>query len=104
MHGTQLAFKIKQMKLKLIQTGGFAGKSKYAEEDLSLHPAQLQQELEQHFPMSIVQPTANKASQSRDAFEYFLEYKGIRVALTDDMKANPFIEDLLERLKDQLHY
>ena len=104
MHGTQLAFKIKQMKLKLIQTGGFAGKSKYAEEDLSLHPAQLQQELEQHFPTAVVQTTASKASPSRDEFEYFLEYKGVRIALTDDMKATPVIEDLLKRLKEQLHY
>jgi len=92
------------MKLKLIQTGGFAGRSKYAEEDLSSHPAALQQELDQHFPGGNVQAKSNMTSQSRDAFQYFLEYKGIRIALNEEIKASPYIEDLLQRLKEQLHY
>jgi len=52
------------MKLTLIQSGGFTGKTKIAEEDLSNHPEELQQFIKQAFlqkPARKIRLTRTKA-------------------------------------------
>jgi hypothetical protein len=92
------------MKLKLIQGGGFLGKAKYAEEELSSHPEIVQEHLNELFSKSQNQPPSEQAAGSRDAFQYFVEYQGNRIPIGDKVTLTPEINDIVNKLKGELHY
>ncbi|MET1055533.1 MAG: hypothetical protein ABWY16_09510 [Pedobacter sp.] len=92
------------MKIKLIQSGGFAGKSKFAEEDLSGHPEQLQAYLDEQLSEFQNRDSATQMSSSRDTFSYSIEYKGIRMPVSDEAVLAPELTRILTKLKSNLHY
>lgn len=92
------------MKIKLIQSGGFIGKSKFAEEDLSGYPEQLHKDLDEHISVFQNRAIPAKKTPGRDTFQYFLEYNGTRVPVNENMFSAPQFSEMLARLKTKLHY
>lgn len=92
------------MILKLIQSGGFAGKTKFAEEELSSASTGLQEYLHKRFSEFPEEPAAGGPSAQRDAFQYFLEYNGTRLPLAEDTEMEPEFAAFLAQLKAKLHY
>ncbi|CAM3949940.1 hypothetical protein SAMN06265348_104104 [Pedobacter westerhofensis] len=92
------------MKLKLIQSGGFAGRSKSAEEELSSYPKQVQEYLDGQ--IAAFQSKAALAPQSADpdSFRYFIEYKGSRIPCDDQIGQLPELAEIIIQLKAKLHY
>lgn len=88
------------MKLKLIQAGGFAGKTKTAEQDLDLHESILHQYLTELFN----QPAAETPkTQVRDKEQLFLEFEG-KVLPVQQLNSNPELKKLIAQMSDQLTY
>lgn len=92
------------MKLKLIQSGGFTGKTRYAEEDLSGQPKQLQEYLDKHIAAFQKDGNPAKKTVSRDTYNYFIEYKGIIMPLDDELFSTAEMSTILTQLKANLHY
>jgi hypothetical protein len=92
------------MKLKLIQSGGFMGRSKFAEEDLSCHSGELQESLDKHFSEFKMRPITNDPPVQRDSTQYFVEYNGTRLPIDEEIKLKPELAEVLEKLKANLHY
>ncbi|SEB05421.1 hypothetical protein [Pedobacter hartonius] len=92
------------MILKLIQSGGFAGRSRFAEEDLSCHSLKLQEYLDSHFSALQGKMMSHLPPLQRDAFQYFVEYKGTRLPVDEKIKLEPEFAEILEMLKSKLHY
>jgi hypothetical protein len=88
------------MKLKLIQAGGFAGKTKIAEEDLDLHATVLQEHLTELFNRPL---DAAPKSQARDKEQLFLEFGG-KVLPVQQLNPNSQLEKLIEQMSGQLRY
>jgi hypothetical protein len=93
------------MQLKLIQSGGFTGRRKVAEEELSDHPEALKAQVEDIFS----QPTPPEGEGNepgdlnRDKPVYYVEYNGKSLPL-DNIPANQHLEKLIESMKEKLHY
>jgi len=92
------------MIVKLIQSGGFAGRSRFAEEDLSCHSPRLQEYLDNHFSSFQNSRMAHSPPLQRDTFQYFVEYKGTRLPVDEEIKLEPEFAEILEMLKSKLHY
>lgn len=91
------------MKIKLIQSGGFMGRTKVAEEEAASYPPVLQQHLENIFAHAQESTEAASSDTSRDAFSYFVEYNGKLLPL-QAIKPTPEFDKLLDTLKGKLHY
>ncbi|MGI4022412.1 MAG: hypothetical protein ACRYFA_12975 [Janthinobacterium lividum] len=88
------------MKLKLIQAGGFAGKTKIAEKDLEQHETILQQQLTELFRQPL---KAAPKSQVRDKEQLFLEFDGKRLPV-QQLGSNPQLSKLIAQMINQLTY
>ena len=91
------------MKIKLIQAGGFMGRSKVAEEELTAYPTEVQQQLEETFSKAQQTPAAVPPSASRDAFHYLIVYKGKTIPL-EAIKMTPELSGIIGQLKAKLKY
>lgn len=91
------------MKLTLIQTGGFTGKTKTAEEDLSNHPQELQQFIKQVFLQKTVKKDPVKEDLSRDKENYSLEYNDISLPL-NTLAKNENLDKLIKKMKSNLKF
>jgi len=92
------------MKLKLIQSGGFVGREKTAEEDISSHPPTVQQALTDFFDANATTETGNNAANSRDAFEYTVEYDNKIVPALQLTTQKPELKAIVDKLMGQLKY
>jgi len=92
------------MKIRLIQSGGFIGKSKFAEEDLSGYPKQLHTDLDEHIAAFHDRAIPAKKQPGRDTYNYFLEYNGTRMPVDENMFSAPEFSAILALLKTKLHY
>lgn len=90
------------MKVKLIQGGGFMGRTKSAEEDLSGYPLDVKQHLENAFAK--LQKSAANDSLKRDDLNYFIEYDGNRVQLSEGAELPKELHGLVDKLKNDLKY
>jgi hypothetical protein len=88
------------MKLKLIHAGGFAGKTKTAEEDLDQHTTILQEHLTELFNQPV---EAAPKNQVRDKEQLFLEFDG-KVLPVQQLSPNSQLEKLIEQMSGQLRY
>lgn len=88
------------MKLKLIQTAGFAGKKKMAEEELDDYENVLQQHVTDLFQQEL--PPAPENS-FRDKEQMFLEFDG-KVLPLQQLSLNPQLEQLIEQMNGQLRF
>lgn len=86
------------MKLKLIQTGGFVGKTKTAEEDLDNHNSVLQDHVAELFNQVPVEIPKN---QVRDKEQLFLEFNG-KILPLYQLSLNPQLEKLIADLNGKL--
>jgi len=91
------------MKLTLIQSGGFAGKTKIAEEDLSNYPETLQQFVKHAFLQQPVKKEQAPPGMSRDKESYSLEYNGTSLPLNALVK-NDDLDKLIKKMKANLKY
>src|SRR5258706_13948404 len=91
------------MKLTLIQSGGFTGKTKIAEEDLSDHPEALQQFVKQAFLQKPAKKDQTNPDMSRDKESYSLEYNGTNRPL-DALTKNDDLDRLIKKMKGNLKY
>ena len=89
------------MKVKLIQSGGFAGIKKIAEAEISVLPQSVQQKLQILF----AQPEESNKTKSplRDKEQLHLELNG-KVLDVDKLFFDKDLHDLVEKMKGQLHY
>lgn len=88
------------MKLKLIQAGGFTGKTKTAEEDLAQHESILQQHVTELFN----QPAEEAPkTQVRDKEQLFLEFEG-KVLPVQQLNPNSELKKLIAQMSNQLAY
>jgi hypothetical protein len=92
------------MKVKLIQGGGFMGRTKTAEEDLSEYSLDVKQHLENTVAKLQQSATANTDSEKRDDFDYFIEFNGNRAKLTEDAELPQELRSLVDKLKNDLKY
>ena len=92
------------MLLRLIQAGGFAGKPKYAEIDISEYPADLQNELIEYLCNKPAEGSSTTQSVSRDAFKYIFQYENKQKEIGETLELSPALEQLFEQLKEDLHY
>ena len=92
------------MKVKLIQGGGFMGRIKTAEEDISGYPSDVKQHLENVLAQLHELATANTDSLKRDDFNYFIEYNGNRAQLSEDTQLPKELHGLVDKLKNDLKY
>jgi hypothetical protein len=92
------------MKVKLIQGGGFMGRTKSAEEDLSGYSPDLKQHLVNTLAKLQESATANTDSLKRDDFDYFIEYNGNRAKLSEDTELPKELHGLVDKLKNDLKY
>jgi hypothetical protein len=92
------------MKVKLIQGGGFMGRSKSAEEDLTEYSPDVKQHLEDTLEELQKSATANTDSAKRDDFNYFIEYNGNRAQLSEDTELPKELHGLVDKLKNDLKY
>lgn len=91
------------MKLTLIQSGGFAGITKIAEEDLSKKPPALQRYVKNIFSKKPVKTEPSTVDMGRDKENYFLEYNDTRVSL-NTIKMNDDLQKLVLKMKNNLKY
>jgi hypothetical protein len=92
------------MKVKLIQGGGFIGRTKSAEEDLSGYSLDVKQQLENALAKLQKSAAINIDSLKRDDFNYFIEYNGNRVQLSEDTELPKELHGLVDKLKNDLKY
>jgi hypothetical protein len=100
------------MKVKLIQAGGFMGRSKFAEEDLSDYDAEVKDHLDKVFlktegaPIDHLPSGSNNRTSSlvRDNLYYFIEYNGHRARIEDNASLPNELQRLFETLKERLEY
>lgn len=88
------------MKLKLIQTAGFAGKIKTAVEDLDKHEPVVQQQVTAMFKQPVL-PAAK--SLVRDKEQLLLELNG-EVLPVHQLDLHPEIEKLIKHMSEQLSF
>ncbi|RYY30222.1 MAG: hypothetical protein EOP41_01110 [Sphingobacteriaceae bacterium] len=86
------------MKLKLIQTGGFIGKTKVAEADLTKHEGILQDHVAELFNQD---PQPVPQNKIRDKEQLFLEFNG-KVLPLYQLELNPQLAKLIADLNGQL--
>ncbi len=91
------------MKIKLIQSGGFMGRTKTAEEEVSFFSPEFQKFLENTFVHTPTDTSDTSPGASRDTFDYFLEYNGKALPL-HVIPPSPAFDQLLKSLKAKLHY
>jgi hypothetical protein len=91
------------MVLKLIQSGGFTGRTKLAEEDLSAYPPSLEKEVELLFAAVQAEGDVLQANATRDQLHYFVEYNNRRLPVSL-INPSSVLSNIIERLKKQLHY
>lgn len=91
------------MKLTLIQSGGFVGKPKIAEEDLSDHPEALQQHVKSIFSKKAIKTEQPTKDMSRDKETYSLEFNGTNLPL-NAVKMNDDLQKLITKMKGNLKY
>jgi len=91
------------MKLTLIQSGGFTGKTKIAEEDLSNHPEELQQFIKQAFLQKPAKKDQTTPDKSRDKESYSLEYDGTNLPL-NALAKNDDLDKLIKKMKANLKF
>ena len=89
------------MKVKLIQSGGFASVKKTAEADLTELPPSLQHKLQLLFTQA--KPAITTKSATRDKEQLFLELNG-KVVSVDILSLEKDLDDLIKKMKGQLHY
>ncbi len=89
------------MKIKLIESGGFTGRTRFAEEDISHHSKQLIGSIENAFYSEDI--AAVDIDPSRDKKKYFIEYND-RSLPVESIVASPELKALIEKLKKNLHY
>ena len=88
------------MKLKLVQTPGFVGRKKVAEEDLSQYSPSFQKHVADLFTSAA--GTDNSPS-APDKEKLFLELDGKRLAVPSSA-ANEELKNLIERMKENLKF
>jgi hypothetical protein len=89
------------MKIKLIESGGFAGLRKVAEEDLSDHPEALKEHIENAFAQP--KPAVNANSAARDKEQLHLELDG-KVLPLNAIEESGELKELIQKLKSNLQY
>jgi hypothetical protein len=89
------------MKLKLVQTPGFVGRKKVAEEDLSQYSPSLQKHVADLFSNSAA--GIDNTSPVPDKEKLFLELDGKRLPV-DTAASNKELKNLIERMKDNLKF
>ncbi len=90
------------MTLKLIQAGGFTGKSKVSEENLENYGEGLKNQVENLF----AQPSANAApdnSPARDKEKLYLQYNE-KLIPVNESHLNSDLKNLINKMKENLHY
>jgi hypothetical protein len=92
------------MIVKLIQGGGFMGRTKSAEEDLSGYPSDVKEHLENTLAQLQKSTTDNTDSAKRDDFNYFIEFNGNRVELSENSELPKELHGLVDKLKNDLKY
>lgn len=90
------------MILKLIQSGGFLGRSKFAEKELSSFPKEIQDKISQLFSAENKYDTSSSV-KGPDQLQYFLEYNNCRLPIISTA-VNPELETVINMLMQQLHY
>ena len=88
------------MKLKLVQTAGFVGRKKIAEEDLSQYPSALQKHVTDLFSNTIA---ADNLPATPDKEKLFLEMDGKRLPV-QSLAANDEFKKLIETMKENLKF
>jgi hypothetical protein len=91
------------MKITLIQSGGFTGKAKIAEEELSNYPEALQQLIKQAFLKKPLSKEPVSRDMSRDKESYSLELNGANLPL-DALPRNDDLDELIRKMKSNLKY
>ncbi len=89
------------MKLKLIESGGFAGLRKVAEEDLSEQPQELKAHIENTFAQPA--PSVNANPLARDKEQLHIEYEG-KVLPVSAIQSDSELAALIEKMKPNLKY
>ena len=89
------------MKLKLVQTPGFVGRKKVAEEDLSQYSPSLQKHVADLFTNSAA--GAGDLPPVPDKEKLFLELDGKRLPV-DAAVANEELKNLVERMRENLKF
>ena len=89
------------MKIKLIESGGFAGLTKVAEEDLSGQPQKIKEHLENAFAQPT--PAADTNSLARDKEQLHVEYNG-KVLPVAALPQDGELGALIEKMKSNLQY
>lgn len=92
------------MKLKLIQSGGFVGREKTAEEDISSHPPLVMQALKDFFDAKDATGIDNNVTSSRDAFAYSVEYDNKIVPAKELTAQKPELKGIIDKLMGELKY
>lgn len=89
------------MKLKLIRTAGFAGRTKTAETDLSHYPYDIQTCIEELFSKTEV--ATFSSSPARDKETLLLEFDGKCIPM-EKIKPDDRLEKIVGQLLQELHY
>lgn len=91
------------MILKLIQSGGFLGRTKFAEEELSTFPKGIQDQINQLFSAVENKYDISSSVREPDQLQYFLEYNNCRLPISSTT-ISPELDALVHMLMQQLHY
>lgn len=91
------------MMLKLIQSGGFIGRAKFAQEELSVYPKVLEDTVTALFDAFRNPEASEQETGQPDQLLYFLEYDNNRIPI-NRVTLSPELQLIIDRLKKQLHY
>jgi hypothetical protein len=92
------------MKVKLIQSGGFIGRTKTAELELLDFKSINMDQLEKTLINLQAIPVGEVENKVRDGFVYSLEYNGIKVNLNERTNLPTDLSELVSHLKESLKY
>ena len=91
------------MVLKLIENGGFVGRSRSAELDMQTLSADEKQVLEDFF-LAKKDKSTSAGGKGRDQFQYVIAYQGKSISLSEIPPANKLLAGIIENLMAQLQY
>jgi hypothetical protein len=91
------------MVLKLIEAGGFIGRSKSAELDVNALSPDEQKVIRDFFSEKENKSTFS-SGKSRDQFQYSIEFEGKSITLPEVPSENKMLSDIFEKLVDKLQY
>jgi hypothetical protein len=92
------------MKVRLIQSGGFIGRTKTAELELSDFKAIDKDRFEKTLTNLDAVSLGETDSKVRDRFVYALEYNGTKVHLNEGINLPTDLIELINHLKESLKY